>query len=162
MKQFALALALAIAATPLASVQAQDKKSAPPPKAAATNVEQTVTKMENDALAALLKRDVAAFAKIFADDAVVTTPDGSVQTKAELVADVKSGDLVLQSSVISAMRVRVYGDAAVATYVTTDKGKYKGQEIAGQYRWTDVFVRRAGAWQIVAGQGTPIPAKPAK
>jgi ketosteroid isomerase-like protein len=163
MKHTALVLALGIAVTSLISGQAQEKTPAAPAatKPAAANVEQTLTKIEHDALAAFLKRDVAAFGKYFADDASITTPDGSLQTKAQLLADVKSGDLVLQSSQIADMKVRVYGDAAVVTYTTTDKGKYKGQEINGQYRWTDVFVRRAGAWQIVAGHGTPIP-KPAK
>jgi ketosteroid isomerase-like protein len=162
MKRFALVLALAILAAPLAF--AQDKKSAPPPpppKAADASVVQTLTKMENDAVAAIIKRDAAAFGKIFADDAVLATPDGTLQTKAQLLADVKAGDLVIETSTISDMSVKVFGDAAVATYITNDKGKYKGQDITGRYRWTDVFVRRGGAWQIVAGQGTPIP-KPAK
>jgi ketosteroid isomerase-like protein len=119
-------------------------------------------KMEEDALAALLKRDTAAFARIFAEDAVVFTPDGSPNTKAQLLAALKSGDLVIESSQISDMKVRAYGDAAVVTYITTDKGKFKGQDISGRYRWTDIFVRRAGTWQIVAGQGTPIQPPPPK
>ena len=165
MKRIALALALAIVAAPFALAESQTKKPdappPPPPKTADAGVVQTVTKMENDALAALIKRDAAAFGKIFADDAVVATPDGSLQTKAQLLADLKSGDLVIEASTISDMQVKVFGDTAVATYITSDKGKYKGQDITGRYRWTDVFVRRGGSWQIVAGQGTPIP-KPAK
>lgn len=117
-------------------------------------------KMEHDGLAALLKKDVAAFGRIFADDAVLIPPDGTTQTKSQLVADVKSGDLVFESSEMSDMKVRAYGDAAVVTYVTNDKGKYKGQDISGHYRWTDVFVRSGGTWQIVAGQGTPIQPPP--
>jgi len=159
----AFVLALVVTAAPLASGQTSDKKSPPAvaSKSADASVEQTLTKIEHDALAAILKRDVAAFGKVFADEAVLTTPDGSLQTKAQLLADLKSGDLVLESSTISDMKVRAYGDAAVVTYITTDKGKYKKQDISGRYRWTDVFVRRGGSWQLVAGQGTPIqtPAK---
>ena len=163
MKHMAFVLALVVTAAPLASGQTSDKKSPPAvtSKSADASVEQTLTKIEHDALAAILKRDVAAFGKVFADEAVLTTPDGSLQTKAQLLADLKSGDLVLESSTISDMKVRAYGDAAVVTYITTDKGKYKKQDISGRYRWTDVFVRRGGSWQLVAGQGTPIqtPAK---
>jgi ketosteroid isomerase-like protein len=54
------------------------------------------------------------------------------------------------------MKVRVYGDMAVATYGSTDKGSYKGKDISGRFRWTDVFVKRNGRWEIVAGQGTRI------
>ena len=74
----------------------------------------------------------------------------------QLLGDIKSGALVIESTVISDMKVRVFGESAVATYTTTDKGKSKGRDISGRYRWTDTFVRRGGKWQIVAGQGTPI------
>ena len=113
-------------------------------------------KMERDAAAALTKRDVTGFDAIFADDATFTGPDGAVQTKAQLLADVKSGALAIQSTEISDLKVHVFGESAVATYATTDKGKYKHRDISARYRWTDVFVRRGGKWQIVAGQDTPI------
>lgn len=160
MKYIPLVLALSIAATPFAHGQAPEKKPAPAAKPADAGVEQTLAKIEQDTLAALLKRDVAAFGKHFADDAVLTTPDGALQTKAELLADVKSGALVLESSTISEMKTKVHGDAAVVTYITTDKGKYKGQDISGRFRWTDVFVRQGGSWRLVAGHGTPIQAPP--
>jgi ketosteroid isomerase-like protein len=161
MKIAPLIVALVMAMAPAASAQAPDTKpKQPTPKPADGSVEQTLMKIEQDALAALLKRDIAGFARVFADDAVLISPDGSPQTKSQLVADLKSGDLVVESSEISDMKVRAYGDSAVVTYVTSDKGKYKGQDISGRFRWTDVFVRRGGTWQIVAGQGTPIQAPP--
>ena len=161
MKRAPVILALMIAAAPLGHAQTPAKQ--PPAAGSGTQagVEQALTKIEHDVLAALLKKDVAAFGQHFADDAVLFPPDGSPQTKTQLLADLKSGDLAIESSQISDLKVRVYGDAAVVTYITTDKGKYKGTDISGRYRWTDVFVRRDGAWKIVAGQGTPIP-PPAK
>ena len=154
-------VALVVAAALGASAQTPDTKPKPAPaKPADVSVEQTLMKIERDALAALLKKDIAAFGRVFADDAVVITPDGSPQTKAQLLADVKSGALVIESSEMSDMKVRAYGDTAVVTYVTADKVKFKGQDISGRYRWTDVFVRRGGTWQIVAGHGTPIQLPP--
>ena len=52
--------------------------------------------------------------------------------------------------------LRIFGEAAVVIYTTTDKGQYKGKDIAGRYRWTDTFVRRGGKWQVVAGQARAI------
>jgi len=160
MKYIPLVLALSIAATPFAHAQTPEKKPAPAAKPADAGAEQALVKIENDILAALLKRDVEAFGKYFADDAVLTTPGGDLQTKAEVLADVKSGALVLQSSTISDMKVKVHGDTAVVTYITTDKGTYKGQDISGRFRWTDVFVRQGGTWRLLAGHGTPIQAPP--
>lgn len=162
MKRVLLVLAAGILFAPQASAQTPAaKQPAAAAKPAAAGVDETLMKIEHDALAALLKRDVAGFGRFFADDATLTTPDGSVQTKTQLLADVKSGDLALESSVLSDMKVRVYGETAVVTYTTTDKGKFKTQDISGRYRWTDVFARRGGTWQIVAAQGTRIQA-PAK
>ena len=158
MKRASVLFALLIAAGSLGYAQTPAKTA--PDKPAAAGPEQALMKIEQDMLAALLKKDAAGFGRHFADDAVLTTPDGTVQTRAQLLADVKSGDLVLESSAFSDMKVRVYGDAAVVTYTTTDKGKYKQQDISGRFRWTDVFVRRAGEWKLVAGQGTPIQPPP--
>jgi ketosteroid isomerase-like protein len=155
MKRASILLALVIAGS-VAYAQTPGK-----PAGSDAGAEQAVTKIEHDMLAALLKKDVASFGRHFADDAVLATPDGALQTKAQLLADLKSGDLALESSTISDLKARVFGDAAVVTYVTNDKGKFKKQDISGRYRWTDVFVRRGGEWKLVAGQGTPIqpPAK---
>ena len=153
-------VALVVAAAPVASAQTPDSKQKPAAAAPAGDVEQTLMKLEREATAALIKRDAAGFGRIFAEDAVLTSPDGTVQTKAQLLADVKSGSLVLESSDIADMKVHVHGEAALVTYATTDKGKYKGQDISGRYRWTDVFVRRSGTWHIVASQGTPIQSAP--
>ena len=162
MKIVPILAAIVIAGASAASAQTPDTNQKPAAtKPASSDVEQTLTKIEHDGLAALLKKDVAGFGRIFADDAVLIPPDGTTQTKAQLLADVKSGDLVIESSEMSDMKVRAYGDAAVVTYMTNDKGKYKGQDITGRYRWTDVFVRSGGTWRIVASQGTPIP-PPAK
>ena len=153
MRRLAALGACVLAASALVSAQAPEARRDLPPT---QDTEAVLMKMERDAAAALAKRDLAGFGSVFSEDAVLTAPDGAVQTKAQLLADLKSGALVIESSVISDMKVRVFGESAVVTYTTTDKGKYKGRDITGRYRWTDTFVRRGGKWQIVAGQGTPI------
>ena len=153
MRRFATLGAFVLAASALVSAQAPAARTALPPT---QDTEAVLMKMERDSAAALIKKDYAAFASVFSDDAVFTGPDGAVLTKAQLLADLKSGALVVESSQISDMKVRIFGEAAVVTYTTTDKVKYKGQDISGRYRWTDTFVRRGGKWQVVAGQGTPI------
>ena len=156
MKRIVSVVVFVMAAAGMVFGQAADTRKPSAGTPPTQDTEATLMKMERDAAAALMKRDVAGFGAIFADDATFTGPDGAVQTKAQLLADVKSGALVIQSTVISDFKVHVFGESAVATYATTDKGKYKDRDVSGRYRWTDVFVRRGGKWQIVAGQGTPI------
>ena len=53
------------------------------------------------------------------------------------------------------MNVRVYGDAAVITGRSTIKANVDGQPVTGDYRFTDVWVKRDD-WQAVASQVTRI------
>ncbi len=146
-----------------AAKDAQQKAKADVKAATATgepvsnsSADQALMQIEQELLDALLKGDTSAGERYLADTFTFTAPDGAVQDKARFIADVKSGDLKIESSTNEDMKVQVHGDTAVVTYRSTDKGNYKGNDLSGQYRWTDVFVKRNGRWQIVAGQGTRI------
>jgi len=156
MKRVVTVVVFVVVAAGMVFAQAADTKKPSAGTPSAQGTEATLMKMERDAAAALVKGDLAGFGGIFAEDATLTGPDGAVQTKAQLLADLKSGALAIQSSEISDLKVRAFGESAIATYMTTDKGKYKDRDISGRYRWTDIFVHRGGKWQIVAAQGTPI------
>ena len=124
-----------------------------------TGTEKALLKIEEDLLAGILKGDWALFDRYMAPGFVFVGPDGSMQDKAQWMADAKSGALKIESSKNEDMKVRVYGDTGIVTYRSIDKGTFKGMDISGQYRWTDVFIKRAGKWQIVSTQGSPIPKK---
>ncbi len=104
----------------------------------------------------VIKGDMSTYDKYAVDNAAFTDPGGMLMNKAQSMAMFKAGDLKIESSKIDGMKVQMFGDTAIATYTTTDKGMYKGRDISGQYRWTDVFVKMGGKWKMVAGQGTPI------
>lgn len=113
-------------------------------------------KIEQNLVAALVKGDASAVERNMASTCLFTGPDGGRQTKAEMVADMKTGALKMKSSKNDGMKVQVYGDAAVVTYRSTDNGTYEGRDISGQYNWMDVFTKQNDRWQIVATQGTPL------
>jgi ketosteroid isomerase-like protein len=123
------------------------------------DVERTVMQIEQELVKGLIAGDASMFERYLADTYIFTAPDGLVSDKAQTIADIKSGDLKFQSSKLDNMKVQAYGDTAIATYGRTDKGSYKGKDISGLFRWTDVFVKRNGRWQIVAGHGTPVSQK---
>jgi ketosteroid isomerase-like protein len=62
----------------------------------------------------------------------------------------KNGEVKFESIDASDMKVRMYGNAAVATYTVQVKGTNNGQDMSGNFRLTRVFVKRNGKWQEVA------------
>lgn len=123
------------------------------------SVEQELIKLEKELADAWAKRDVEFFDRVIADDFTWTAPYGIVSTKAQSLATLKSGEDVVTSWVVDEMKVRVYGDAAVITGRSTIKETYKGEDVSGQYRWTDTWAKRSGRWQCVAGHSSEIAQK---
>jgi len=122
-------------------------------------VEKALMKIEAELVGAVVRNDIATFERYLAPGYVFIGPDGTVQSRAEWMADMKSGALKMASSANDEFTLQVHGNAAVVNYRSTDKGTYNGMDISGQYRWTDVFVKKGGRWLIVSTQGTPIPKK---
>ena len=120
------------------------------------SVEQTLRQLEHDWSQASLKRDLATLDKIIADDWVSIDFQGRTVTKAETIANMKSGSPATQAAGIGEMKVRVFGDSAIVTGSDTEKSTLKGKDVIDKYLWTDVFVKRDGRWQAVASQSTRV------
>ena len=106
--------------------------------------------------AANLKGDAAALGAIFADTFISTSSEGKVRTKAEMLAQLKSGEMKYQTSKVDDMKVFVYGDAAVVNGRWKAKFVEKGKTVDATERFTDTYVRQGGQWRCVASQGSTI------
>ena len=124
--------------------------------AASVSPEQAIRQIETDWAAALVKADLAAIDRIEAPDWQLTDPEGNVNMKADSDADLKSGALKLASFKINDLKVRIFGDTAIVHGLETEKSSYKGDDTSGQYRFTDVFVKRGGVWRAVATHVTRV------
>lgn len=118
--------------------------------------EQDIMRVEKEMLAAALKGDTSPSERYLADNYVFTGPDGLTMGKAQSIEDLKSGNLKLQAASLDDSKVQVYGDTGIVTYSSNDKGTYKGKDITGKTRWTDVFVKQKGHWMIVASHGSTV------
>jgi ketosteroid isomerase-like protein len=119
-------------------------------------VEAELTKLENQWAQAEVKKDVATLGRILADDFTNTDPDGGISTKSQFISSTTSGEDVVDSFALSDMKIRVYGDTAVVTYLAKLKETLKGKDVSGMSRWTDTWVKRGGSWQCVASHGSKI------
>ena len=121
-----------------------------------TGAEQDIMRIEQEMLAAVMKGDTGPSERYLAENYVFTGPDGLSMGKAQSIQDLKSGSLKLQAASLDNSRVQLYGDTAIVTYSSNDKGTYKGKDISGKTRWTDVFVKQTGRWTIVASHGSMV------
>ena len=87
----------------------------------------------------------------------VSSRTGALSDKAADVAEAQSPKSKLTFAELSEMNARVSGDTAVVTGVNHVKGTDdKNQAFDRRVRFTDVYIRRDGRWQVWATQGTNI------
>lgn len=150
MKKLFILFALMIAAA--TSVTAQKNPMMPK-----ETTEQALMRMENEISEGLVKGDVTAFDKYMSDKATLVDPMGGYFTKAAAIQLFKSGDVKFTSLTPSEMKVTMFGpNTAIVTFISTDKGSYKGMPIDGKTRWVDTFMQMNGKWWCIATAGTAI------
>jgi ketosteroid isomerase-like protein len=117
-------------------------------------MEEELLKLENEFARAVASNDADALDRLLADDWIIVDPDGSIIDKARFLGVIRSGALSHDSMESTDLRVRLYGNTAVVTGLTTSKGKFMGQEFTSCERATDIFVKQTGRWQCVFTQLT--------
>ena len=139
------------------SLLAAQRVAIPPSSALAAadqDVIRQIVDLERQAKEASLHRDAEFCQRTLAEDYVGITPLGQVATKQDVLRARKSGQLRYETIDVTEMVVRVYGDTAVVTARADVKGHQLGEDFSGPYRYTRVWVRRAGRWETVSYQAT--------
>src|SRR5262245_25549647 len=106
--------------------------------------------LDQERIQAQIGADAVALDRLYAEDFIGIGPSGTVRTKAQVIADFTSGNLVFQSITTDDVQWRVYGDTAVETGRSTMNGQDKGKTVPRDNRFTRVWVKRQGRWQLVA------------
>jgi ketosteroid isomerase-like protein len=120
-------------------------------------VRAEILALENQWATAIARQDAAAFERLAAGDFRFIEHDGHVLNRAQYIAARSHNPENVESAVQDEIEVRQYGDAAIATGRSIIHGRRDGAPFMYRFRWTDVYVRRAGRWQAVSGQLTPLP-----
>ncbi len=110
---------------------------------------------------ALEEKDTKALDMLLANTMVSVDIDGSIQTKSEFLASIKSPEYQPSQALTEQTSVQVYGDAAVVVGIFRIKGTEKGKPYMHRERFVDTWVKVNGAWQCVATTAALIPAKQA-
>jgi hypothetical protein len=138
-----------------AGARAQEKTNATPQQNA--RVEQTLRDLEHAWVSADMHKDPRPLQSIIAEGWFNTGSDGRIQSKKDLLADVRSNTDVIQSEENYDVTVRIFGKTAVLTGGTRERGTRRGKSYDEHYRWTDVWLERDGQWHAVVSQSIKVP-----
>ena len=113
---------------------------------------QEVRKLERAWLDAYEQHDTKAMSQIVADDFVITFPDGTKQTKSQILDSIKrprnpANPLKFYTEDVQS---RLYGDTVILTGRVVTEYQRGGKPVKEQSLYTDTYVRLDGRWQVVA------------
>ncbi len=104
--------------------------------------------------------DTRAIDSIIENTVLLVNSDGSVQTKAAFLIDMKTAFSKPLSSqtvpVPGSMEVRVFGTTAVVTGVYRVQGIARGRTYSRRERFMDTWKCKSGTWVIVGTEATPV------
>lgn len=99
---------------------------------------------------AVAKADLPALDRILSPGVVFTTATGRVMDKKAVLAMLASPDTRYESVESDQVKRTITGDLAIETGRVRVRGTRLGQPINETQRYTDVWVRREGRWQLAA------------
>lgn len=102
-------------------------------------------------------KDYTALATLLGDDLVYTHSSAAVDSKASYLESLTSGRVTYKVIKPTDLQVRVFGDIAVIHGVAAMNVDANGQAMVNTLRFTDIWARRDGRWQMIAWQSTRLP-----
>ena len=119
---------------------------------------QAVIDLDRKRMLAMALKDVATLESLLADDLIYTHSSARLDTKRSLIEGMTSGKTVYTAVEPWDVKAQDLGDTVVLTGIAQIKVTVAGTPNAFGVRFTDVYARRDGRWQMVTWQSTRLPA----
>lgn len=115
-----------------------------------------IIKLENDFGIALINRDEKMLNKLISDDFFYTENE-KIYTREEVMQAFLAESEKVESAYNEDMQVHFYDNTAIVTGWLYVNGKGTGGDFKRKYRFTDIWFKKNGDWQIIAAQDYLLP-----
>jgi ketosteroid isomerase-like protein len=105
--------------------------------------------LEERLAAAHLDLDLTIIARLLHDDYLIMQPDGSTETKQEVLASYASGERHWGAAKVSDLDVSVYGKMARVVGVWSAQGTNRGQPFDYRARFVSIWIDEGQGWQNI-------------
>ena len=120
---------------------------------------ESVSRLDKEISVATWTADPVWFEENLSDEYVLITPTGTVKTKQDVIRELSAPGMRVEPFEPFDVQVRLYGDTAVVTGRMRQRFVLGGIRYANDVRYTDVYVKRKGKWQIVSAHASTVAMK---
>jgi hypothetical protein len=141
MKSIAMTAALALLAAPALA--------ADPPMPTYPGVPTDLARAAVEFDLAQVKGDGVALKRLLAEDFLLVNSQDKREDKAQFIADYTTPGFTLEPFVIDDQVIKVWSDGAVLGGAVTAKGMSEGKPYSIRLRFSDIWAKRNGKWQVI-------------
>ena len=110
----------------------------------------TIRSMELNWTESYKQRRVDMLATLLDDDFIITVEDGNTYGKTGYISHSAEPSVHVEIAEMADLKVRLHGTTAIVTGSYHEKGESKGKPYEYHDRFTDVWMKNGGRWQVVA------------
>jgi ketosteroid isomerase-like protein len=118
---------------------------------------EMIAAAEHAIAAAHLTLDLDVVDRLYHPDFVVAQPDGTTETKAQVLASYRSGERHWDFAEVDQLEIRVTGDTGIVIGRWRAKGRNRGHLFDYAARYLSVWIRSGPSWRNLAYQSVEIP-----
>jgi len=118
---------------------------------------QMIIDLDKKRMSAMAQKDIATLNELISDDLIYTHSTARLDTKKSLIGNMESGSTVYTSVVPSDVKAQDLGDTVVLTGTCRIGVNSGGRANSFGVRFTDVYAKKGGRWQMVTWQSTRLP-----
>jgi len=143
MKWIAIMVALTLASPALADAPAAQPMPSYP------GVPADLAKAAADFDLGQVKGDAAILQRVLADDYLLVNSQDKREDKAQFLADYTAKGFTMEPFAIDDQLIKVWSDGAVLGGAVTMKGMSDGKPYSVRIRFSDIWAKRGGKWQVI-------------
>jgi hypothetical protein len=122
-----------------------------------TAEEKAVSELSRKKFNWLIRKETDSLGRALDDRVQYVHSNGWVQSKKDMLDDLKSGKLVYQTITVNESAVRMYGQTAIVTGLGAFVGVNSGTAFKLEMRYTEVYVMTAEGWKLASRHSNRMP-----
>ena len=120
---------------------------------------ESLQRLDKEICVATWTADPVWFEENLADDYVLITPTGAIRNKREVIRELATPGIKMEPFEPFDGHVRLYGDTAIITGRMRQRFVLGGIRYANDMRYTHVWVKRKGRWQLASAHASTMAVK---
>lgn len=122
-----------------------------------TSSERKILELSKRKFTWLIEKDYDSLNLMLDDRLMYVHSNGWIQSKKEVIDDLKSGKLIYKNITVKEATIRTYAKSSVVNGLGTFEGVTDGNAFTIELRYTEVYIKKGSKWMLASRHANRMP-----